>query len=844
MKNTIRIMLWVFATLAGFTQVKSQTSGICNSSALKPVFIQDFGTASSPTATSKAAPGSTYYTYGNVGTDGNYIITPFVQNANKNDWAKGGDHTGNTNGNMFLVNAGGNNSIYFRDTVSNLCDGSVFNFSAWLANVNSPNTQSVCEEGLVYARVIFNVKDLSGNVIGTVTTGNLPLSPAAGPLNWNQYGFQFALPAGMNTLILEMVDFYGGGAQCGNDLALDDILFTACTPNVTANITTANSVCVGSQANIVANLVNNPFTAPAYQWQKSMDNGATWSNLGYPTSNSSLTINSAQLSDGGLYRVLVGPNANSLSSATCITVSNSIQLFVHPLPTVSIQTNGPICAGNNLNFTSTVNGGAAGTYTYNWAGVNGFTATSATPSIANATTAATGSYQLTLTDNYGCSNAAQTNVTVNPLPVIAPITGDSGTCAGSTVQLASTTKGGVWSSGNTSVAIVDNNGKVTGISAGSTTITYTMTNEFGCSISVSKSFTVNSVQMPPVVADCNNGTIKFSAAPNMPTYGSGSGSYLWTVTGEETHYVAGTSNTSRYPQIKFDNNSIDTITVAYTVNGITCSSTSILYIRSSLPISGGADTLCTGTTATFMNPVPGGTWSSSNTEVATVSQSGVVTAIAAGIATLNYTNSCGQTVSRNILVQAKPVVNPITASASAVCLGNTLTVTTTTTGGLWSSSNTDVATIDSITGVVTLLQPGTTTITYTVQNKCGIAGQSVPITVNPLPTVQPINTGSGQVCAGSNLTVTNPTPGGVWSSSNTNVATIDNTGKITAITAGTATITYTLTNASGCTTSVSALITIIGAQKATIQVKDTGSTCLPYTITLINKTVPASKSVW
>ena len=108
-------MLWVFATLAGFTQVKSQTSGICNSSALKPVFIQDFGTASSPTATSKAAPGSTYYTYGNVGTDGNYIITPFVQNANKNDWAKGGDHTGNTNGNMFLVNAGGNNSIYFRE---------------------------------------------------------------------------------------------------------------------------------------------------------------------------------------------------------------------------------------------------------------------------------------------------------------------------------------------------------------------------------------------------------------------------------------------------------------------------------------------------------------------------------------------------------------------------------------------------------------------------------------------------------------------------------------------------------------------------------------------------------
>jgi hypothetical protein len=71
------------------------------------VFKQDFGQAATSTSTSKANPGSTNYDFGNVGTDGNHIITPRVENANKSDRTKGGNHTGNTSGNMFLVNAGG-----------------------------------------------------------------------------------------------------------------------------------------------------------------------------------------------------------------------------------------------------------------------------------------------------------------------------------------------------------------------------------------------------------------------------------------------------------------------------------------------------------------------------------------------------------------------------------------------------------------------------------------------------------------------------------------------------------------------------------------------------------------
>ncbi|MEB3067369.1 hypothetical protein, partial [Parvimonas micra] len=69
--------------------------------------------------------------------DGRYIVTPRVQNSGRNDWAVGADHTGNSNGNMFLVNAGTGGSVFFTQQVDNLCPGSTYNFSAWLANVNT-----------------------------------------------------------------------------------------------------------------------------------------------------------------------------------------------------------------------------------------------------------------------------------------------------------------------------------------------------------------------------------------------------------------------------------------------------------------------------------------------------------------------------------------------------------------------------------------------------------------------------------------------------------------------------------------------------------------------------------
>lgn len=67
----------------------------------------------------------------------------------------------------------------------------------------------------------------------------------------------------------------------------------------------------------------------------------------------------------------------------------------------------------------------------------------------------------------------------------------------------------------------------------------------------------------------------------------------------------------------------------------------------------------------------------------------------------------------NSLLNSNPTAPAAIAGAESVCALNTITLTDATAGGTWQSSNTTVATI-SASGIVTGVQPGSVTITYTV----------------------------------------------------------------------------------------------------------------------------------
>lgn len=152
------------------------------------------------------------------------------------------------------------------------------------------------------------------------------------------------------------------------------------------------------------------------------------------------TGNTATVTTAGIYTVTVTANGCTATSTTEVSFT--------AIPTPTAGSNSPICAGSNLNLTSSIAGA-----TYAWAGPNGFTATTQNPSISAATTAASGTYMV---DGYGssCSSTTTTNVTV-ALPV-ASIAGATTYCLNTSATALTASGGGtyLWNDNSTASTLI------------------------------------------------------------------------------------------------------------------------------------------------------------------------------------------------------------------------------------------------------------------------------------------------------------------------------------------------------------------------------------------------------
>ncbi len=331
------------------------------------IFIEgDFGSgpANLLSPNPNIAPGYAY-TFSVPPVDGQYVLTnsTAVWSGLYDSWLAIGDNSFDPNGYMMVVNASNNPGLFYQQTVSGLCENTLYEFSADIINLIKVGIPDHLDPNVSFLL----------NGVELFSTGNIPKTN-----NWINYGFTFTTMVGQESLTLALRNNAPGGI--GNDLAIDNISFRACGPQtLTAPGTDEIDLCENATpVNFIATLMGNQYLNPAFQWQQSLDEGATWTDISGAT-DASYTHPVLTTPGSYYYRFLVADGVANLSSDKCRVNANPKIINVRPTVITPIDTT--LCAGQTL---------TVGTSVYTESGV----------------------YQDNFTGSFSCDSIVITNLTV------------------------------------------------------------------------------------------------------------------------------------------------------------------------------------------------------------------------------------------------------------------------------------------------------------------------------------------------------------------------------------------------------------------------------------------------
>ncbi|TCU58281.1 GH25 family lysozyme M1 (1,4-beta-N-acetylmuramidase) [Longicatena caecimuris] len=452
--------------------------------------------------------------------------------------------------------------------------------------------------------------------------------------------------------------------------------------------------------------------------------------------------------------VKISASANGGKAACTITVKEPIQISA---------TTSSIYRGK----TTTLKAIPAYSTTITWMSSNPLIATVSSNGVVTGKKAGT----VTITAKAFGKSVAKTIKVVEPS---LKVTGSTSLYRGKTTTLKATTSYSTkvtWTSSKPSIATVSSNGVVTGKKAGTVTIT---AKAFGKSVTKTIKVVEPSLKVTGSTSLYRGKTTTLKATTSYSTKVTWTSSKPSIATVSSNGVVTGKK--------------AGTVTITAKAFGKSVTKT-IKVVEPSLKVTG-STSLYRGKTTTLKATTSYSTkvtWKSSNSSIATVSSTGVVTGKKAGTVYI-YANAYGKSVKYKLTIK-EPALK-LNKSSSSIYKGKTTTLKATTsyrTKVTWKSSNSSIATVSS-TGVVTGKKAGTAYIyanAYGKSVKCKVTVKNPTITLNK---------SKATAYAGKSYTLKATTSYRTkisWKSSNTKIATVDSKGMVKLKKAGKVTISAT-----------------------------------------------------
>ena len=358
-------------------------------------------------------------------------------------------------------NGSGTDILYSREV--EVCSDVYVKFSAWVQSASQSNSNPIKSKFVLYKGTGPSKTKIDDYMIENLDVSN----------GWTNISTLFFIDdEEVNKVTIELVNLAPYGNK-GNDLLVDDIEFSVCTPTCqlkatydeVTSTTTIDDVPYGGSLSLNSELLNGSYPSKYYKWQYSVD-GTNWMDISSAsTSSSTCTIKtplSEEAKNGKVYyRVILAVSeeeaiagaAGGISGCGSYSVSNTIE--VNLIEVFAFSENpklDTVCAGKSGELSATTNRNA----TFTWQKKTGNTWSNITENITstsnssklNLNTNSTDGesnteYRVIATEN-GTSNQITSDPVifkVNALPTVT-ISGTERDCPSSDVELTATVTGG------------------------------------------------------------------------------------------------------------------------------------------------------------------------------------------------------------------------------------------------------------------------------------------------------------------------------------------------------------------------------------------------------------------